>query len=56
MAKAQYQEETIMKRLGLLAMASAIALSPTMASAEEKVLTVGVSDALSGGGAVYGVP
>lgn len=45
-----------MKRLGLLAMASAIALSPTMASAEEKVLTVGVSDALSGGGAVYGVP
>lgn len=45
-----------MKRLALFAMAGAFALSPMMANAEEKTLTVGVSDALSGGGAVYGVP
>ena len=45
-----------MRRLALLALAGAFALSPMTASAEEKTLTVGVSDALSGGGAVYGMP
>lgn len=45
-----------MKRFALFAMAGAFALSPMMANAQEKTLTVGVSDALSGGGAVYGVP
>lgn len=45
-----------MNRLGMLAMAGAIALSPLAASAAEKTLTVGLSDALSGGGAVYGMP
>lgn len=37
-------------------MAGAMALSPMVAGAAEKTLTVGLSDALSGGGAVYGVP
>lgn len=40
----------------MLAMAGAMALSPMVAGAAEKTLTVGLSDALSGGGAVYGVP
>ncbi|MEP3438018.1 MAG: ABC transporter substrate-binding protein [Hoeflea sp.] len=45
-----------MNRLCMLAVTTALALLPQMATAAEKTLTVGVSDALSGGGAVYGEP
>lgn len=45
-----------MRRLGVLTIAAAIAFSPLATRAAEKTLTIGVSDALSGGGAVYGVP
>ena len=44
-----------MKRALTVSLAAAL-LAATPALAAEKTLTVGYSDALSGGGAVYGVP
>ena len=46
----------MMKRLSMLAVAGALSMAAMPALAQEKTLTVGVSDALSGGGAVYGMP
>ncbi|WP_223476404.1 ABC transporter substrate-binding protein [Oricola indica] len=45
-----------MNRFWKLAMAGALAITAPAAHAADKVLTIGVSDALSGGGAVYGEP